>query len=331
MVRAQARGLATIAGQSGIQFGAAVGPWLWNERDFREAVLSDCALIIPEFEWKWDRLSHHGGDCDLSPIKRYLAFADKHGLAIRGHTLVWHRSMPSGFPASADRETAIKLMTGHIRALVGCGAGRIPYWDVVNEAIEPEDGERGGLRRTPLFRQIGPDYIEIAYRTAAQADPAARLVYNDYGLGKTWGAARREAVLRMLDKMLSRGVPIHAVGLQSHLKVGDGTFDPEMLTWFGKRVEEMGLDILVTELDVAAADGGSSDAEVAGVYGEYLSAIVQLPNLKSISTWGLSDRYSWLANEPGGHGARPLLYDARMQRKPAWDAVAGALAERIPL
>src|SRR5690242_14208076 len=108
-------GLAQAARAAGVEFGCAVGPWLWSEADFRRAVLADCTFIVPEYEWKWDRLAGRSHHCDTSPIRRYLAFAEQNDLSIRGHTLVWHRAMPRWYPASADRKTAIGLMTDHIR------------------------------------------------------------------------------------------------------------------------------------------------------------------------------------------------------------------------
>jgi endo-1,4-beta-xylanase len=236
--------------------------------------------------------------------------------------------MPHWYPAGADRREALELMTGHITDLVGSTRGRVRRWDVVNEAVEPEDGEPDGLRRTPLLAQIGRDYIEIAFRAAAEADPTARLIYNDYGLAAPWGAARREAVLRLVERLVERGAPIHGVGVQSHLTAAEG-YDGEALVAFAGRLREMGLEFLVTELDVAnTARCGAPDREVAAVYAQYLAAVVEIPNLTAIHTWGLSDRHSWISAKAGTENERPLLYDVAMRRKPAWEAISGALKRR---
>ncbi|CAN7328872.1 endo-1,4-beta-xylanase [Phenylobacterium sp. LjRoot225] len=320
--------LGPLARAAGLEFGSAVGPWLWREADFRAAVLRDCTAIVPEYEWKWDYLTRAGRRTDLEPIRRYLAFAEKNGLALRGHTLVWHGAMPHWYPAAADRQEALTLMTGHVTDLVGSARGRVRRWDVVNEAIEPADGEPDGLRRTPLLAQIGRDYIEIAFRAAAAADPTARLVYNDYGLGASWGAARRDAVLRLVEHLVERGAPIHGVGVQSHLAAGDG-YDGDGLAVFAARLREMGLEILVSELDVSdTARRGAPDREVAAIYAHYLATVVEIPNLTAIHTWGLSDRHSWIRAKAGAENERPLPYDRAMRPKPAWEAIAGALRRR---
>src|SRR5207302_7761217 len=94
--------------------------------------------------------------------------------------------------------------------LVGRYKGRVSYWDVVNEAID----DSGNLRNTIWLQVIGPDYIDMAFRWAHEADPAAKLLYNDYsaeGLGR-----KSDAVYTLVRSLLQEGVPIQGVGLQSH-------------------------------------------------------------------------------------------------------------------
>ena len=55
-------------------------------------------------------------------------------------------------------------------------------WDVVNEPIEPKDGRPDGLRTAVFLETLGPGYLDLAYRTAREADPAARLVVNEYDI-----------------------------------------------------------------------------------------------------------------------------------------------------
>jgi len=93
-------------------------------------------------------------------------------------------------------------------------------WDVVNEAVEPADARPDGLRKSPWLDLIGPEYIELAFQTAAKADPQAKLTYNDYGieLDTQEHIVKRGQVLLLLRRLKARGVPLHAVGVQSHLQ-----------------------------------------------------------------------------------------------------------------
>jgi endo-1,4-beta-xylanase len=69
---------------------------------------------------------------------------------------------------------------------------------------------------------------------------------------------------------------------------------------------------------------------VAKQYYNYLSFILQFKSVKTVLTWGLSDRSTWLAKyspRKDGLPVRPLLFDADLRPKPAFDAVMRAFNE----
>jgi endo-1,4-beta-xylanase len=205
---------------------------------------------------------------------------------------------------------------------------------VVNEAFKLADGRSDGLRNTPWLQFLGPDYVEIAFRTAAEADPKALLVYNDYGFDYDTreDEAKQTTVLKFLERLLSRKVPIQALGIQAHLRGKDrDKFNSRKLRAFLHDVASMGLKILITEMDVTdqklPKDINERDRIVAGMYEDYLSVVLDEPAVIAVLTWGLSDRYTWLSQyAPRSDKApvRPLPFDAQMQRKLAWNAIARA-------
>lgn len=212
-------------------------------------------------------------------------------------------------------------------------AGKIHSWDVVNEIIQPKDGRRDNLRITPWLQLLGPNYIDLAFRLTAAADPKALLVYNEYGLDydNPEQETKRTAVLKLLERLRAKSVPIHALGIQAHLSPGDNKFNPKKLRQFLHHVAGLGLKILITELDVVdkklPRDIKVRDRIIAAVYEDYLSTVLEEKAVIAVITWGLSDRYSWL-NEfeprPDRAPVRPLPLDAQMQRKLAWNAIARA-------
>jgi endo-1,4-beta-xylanase len=130
-----------------------------------------------------------------------------------GHTLVWHSQVPawvftdsSGNPV--DRETLLARMRGHIRTVVGRYKGRVKGWDVVNEAL----AEDGSLRDSPWRRIIGDDYIAKAFQFAHEADPAAQLYYNDYGIE---AGAKRDGAIALFKGLKAARVPVTGVGIQT--------------------------------------------------------------------------------------------------------------------
>jgi endo-1,4-beta-xylanase len=210
-------------------------------------------------------------------------------------------------------------------------------WDVVNEAIFLKDGRFDGLRNTPWLKFLGPDYIDIAFHAAAKADPQALLVYNDYGLESesSQAEAKRTAVLKLLERLKSKGTPVHAFGTQAHF--GRPGFKQTTLSTFLHNVADLGLKIMITEMDVAdesmPTDVNVRDRIVAGVYEDYLSAVLDEPGVIAVLTWGLSDRYTWHSTykpRKDGTPVRPLPLDTELRRKLAWNAIARAF-DRAPM
>src|SRR5207248_5421060 len=131
-------------------------------------------------------------------------------------------SVPDWLQSHSPKPDVRALLVEHIRIVVGRYRGRVHSWDVVNEAILPSDKQPDGLRKSFWYDAIGPDYIDLAYRTAREADPQAKLTYNDYGVeyDSEEQAERRRHILALLRRMQAAKVPLDAVGIQAHIKAG---------------------------------------------------------------------------------------------------------------
>lgn len=318
----------------GLLYGAAAtARKIQQDSAFAAVVARECKLLVAENDLKWRALRPTPEQFDFTRGDALAAFAQAHNLRFRGHTCVWHNALPDWFEQVVTHQNAEQFLTDHIRTVVGHYAGKMHSWDVVNEAIDPVGEGIDGLRDTPWHRFLGADYIDIAFHTAAAADPNALLVLNDYDLDYAIprDAAKREAILRLLQGLVARGVPVHALGMQAHLRASEPNFDPMILRDFLRQVADLGLKILITELDVVDQDLPRAlhtrDLAVANVYQTYLDTVLQEPAVIAVLTWGLSDRYTWLAGfRPRSDGAapRPLPLDALLHRKPAWSAIASA-------
>jgi endo-1,4-beta-xylanase len=158
--------------------GAALNPAQFTEQDARGAALvkSQFNTITPENVLEWEHVHPRPGEFDFAAPDQYVAFGERNGMFILGHTLVWHQQTPrwvfqdaSGAPVG--RDTLLARLRDRIHTVVGRYKGRIKGWDVVNEAID----EDGTLRKTPWLDIIGEDYITKAFEFAREADPAAEL------------------------------------------------------------------------------------------------------------------------------------------------------------
>jgi endo-1,4-beta-xylanase len=301
---AQADTLGAAAEQSGRYFGAAVAEQFLGETDYANTLNQEFTSVVAENSMKWDATEPNQGEFNFSGGDQLVAHAQANGQAVRGHTLVWHAQQP-GWTAGLTGDSLRQAMVNHITETAGHFAGQLSSWDVVNEAFE-EDGSR---RQSNLQIEMGDGWIEEAFVAADAADPDTRLCYNDYNLDGV--NPKSDGVYAMVEDFLARGVPIDCVGIQTHLSQ-----DSDLSTYQEnlQRFSDLGVDVEITELDV----GGSGTAQ-ADVFRGVTEACVAVERCTGITTWGITDKYSWRGEET------PLLFDANYQKKEAYDAVLEAL------
>lgn len=266
------------------------------------------------------------------------AFAQRNNMKLRGHTLVWHNQVPNWFfmdnGQTVSKEKLLERLRSHIQTVVGRYKGKVYAWDVVNEAISDAPGEY--LRKTKWLDICGEEYIAKAFQWAHEADPDALLFYNDYN---EIDPEKRKKIIRLVEDLRKKNIPIHGVGLQGHWAINEpsATQLDQTLGDFSK----LGLNLHITELDISvypkehssrertAADANTEftpekqkkQAEVYRMcfelFRKYKSSIT------SVTFWNISDRHSWLDNFPvRGRKDYPLLFDANLRPKQSyWEVV----------
>ncbi len=308
-----------------VPFGAAVNDGaLQNDPDYAAALIANCHQIVGEGGLKWADIRPSRGEFIFDQPDRLIDFATLHGKQMRGHTLAWYGALPDWTSEIASATEAELELREHIAIVVGRYAGRIRSWDVVNEAIADDPADGQPLRNSIWLKRLGVDYIDMAFRAAAAADPTAQLVINEYDIEATDGRSerRRAAYLDLIRSLVDRGTPIHAVGLQGHLH-GEAEIDSDGVSSFVSDVNAMGLDVLVTELDVIdnqlPAGIAERDKAVAAQVETFLSAIHAAATPTAIITWGITDKYTWVPiwfTRPDKLPNRPLPLDASYRAKP---------------
>ncbi len=340
---AETAALRRLAAAKGLLYGTTISAaQITHDPAFVDLVLRQAGLVVPENDMKWQDMNRGApGRDDYGPADTVAGFAVAGGLALRGHNLLWYYRTPHWFFALPGKDAQRRAVVDHIGTLAGRYRGIVHSWDVVNEPIEPKDGRSDGLRKAVFLEALGPEYLDLAYRTAHEADPTARLVVNEYDveLDTPDHEARRTALLDLLQRMRRAGTPVDAVGIQAHLSaVGGPPFSPARLRRFLADIAGLGLSIQITELDVtdehAPADTALRDQLVADAYRRFLDAALDEPAVKMVVTWGLSDRHSWIVRREtnevkwraDGLPSRPLPFDAALRPKPAFTAMAEAFA-----
>jgi endo-1,4-beta-xylanase len=253
-----------------------------------------------------------------------VSWAEQHKLLFRAHCLNWWNALPKWFGSYVNAANAQRVMTDHITTVVKHYAGRVYSWDVVNECIY-HDNRPDGLRRKPWLDLIGPDYIEIAFRTAAAADPKTRLILNECFIEHDTPAesGRRAALLALATRLKKAGVPITGIGVQGHLR-GTVPLDKPGMTAFMKQVHDLGLEIMVTELDVddTGVPAPLVEQAVASKYGEFLDLVG--PYVTVITFEQLRNDPS-LTKRADGLSHQPNIFDVNYQTNLAYDATVKAL------
>jgi endo-1,4-beta-xylanase len=313
-----------------IPYGAAVrSDALAADPSYRDAVIANCQMVVPESELKWLELRPTQNEYRFEKADAIIDFARQNGIEVRGHTLAWYGALPPWTESISTRGDAERELTDHIETVVSRYRGAIPSWDVINEPLVDWPESAASLRPSIWARRLGADYLKLALGTAAEADPDAKLVLNEYDVEFTGPrfAARRKALIQLLRSLRDRDVPLHAVGLQAHL-FADRAIDRDGLQALLTEIKALKLDVWVTELDVIDYELpgkiGERDALVAGMASRFLEAVGEVVRPKAILTWGLSDRYTWVPTyfkRRDGMPNRPLPFDAELKRKPMFDVI----------
>jgi endo-1,4-beta-xylanase len=291
------------AAARGLLTGCAVNANLFREdEDFRKLLAEQYNIVVPENCLKWNMLRPTADTYNFADADSLVAFAEDNGMKVRGHNFVWHEALPNWFAATVNKDNAQKFLVDHIHTVGERYKGKIHSWDVVNEAIWIPDGRSDGLRSsTPWFEMLGPGYIDLAFKTARQADPTALLTYNDYGIeyDNEKEGKKRTAVLALLRRMKANNVPLDALGIQSHIHAVSKDSFSKGVRELADGAQALGLQVFVTELDVnddavATDNTAARDKIVADVYRSYLTTALDGPQVKAVLTWGASDKNTWL-------------------------------------
>ena len=330
--------LAVGAARAGLIFGASIDASAFDNPAYLDLYRREAQMYVTDVALKFDWLRPAEDVWNFDPADRIVAAAKAEGKLVRGHTLVWNDNAPAWLKKLSNREIE-RVFDEHIDRVASRYAGALHSWDVVNEPFWPMDRRIGGWRDGPWFSAMGPAYVERAFRRVAAVDPKVKLTLNEAQCDNDgdWGRSIRPLLAGLVDRLQHAGAPVHAIGLQSHLQPKfprDYADFARYIAGFGAK----GLEIYISEFDVddsVLPDAPEErDAAVASLAGEFLLQALAVPAVRLVTTWQLSDRYSWYRGLPGNRAngarfpARPLPFDDRFRPKPMRAAVLNALDKR---
>jgi endo-1,4-beta-xylanase len=314
--------------------GVSVGPYNLNGDD-STIVIQEFAGITAENIMKMGPIHPEPDEYNWAPADAMMAFAERHGLKVRGHTLCWHSQTGRWLFQDAEgqdvtKEVLLDRLKDHIFNVAGRYKDQIYAWDVVNEVISDQADEF--LRQSKWYEICGEEFIYKAFEYAHEAAPDALLFYNDYS---ATNPVKRDKIVRLIRQMQERGIPIHGMGMQGHWSI----FHPseQELRDAIKAYSDLGLQVQITELDMSVYPSGRQEKDPNETYAftpeqeqkqieQYKMIFEVFRDFKDVITgvtfWNVSDRRSWLDNFPvRGRKNYPLLFDQEGKRKKAYEAV----------
>ncbi|MBL8959550.1 MAG: endo-1,4-beta-xylanase, partial [Gemmatimonadetes bacterium] len=310
------RGYAQVRG---LEVGTAVSDdALRGDTTYRRILAAEFNTVTPENVMKFGPIHPGPTTYAFAGADTLLAFAAANGMTVHGHALLWHNQQPSWLTSGAPtRASLLAALKSHIETVVGRYAGRIATWDVANEMIA--DGQ-GGLRASFWTTIVGPDVIDSAFAWARRADPAAKLYLNDYAVEGI--NPKSDSLLALARRLRTAGIPIDGVGFQAHFLVNPPSLAQQTANI--ARFTAAGFDVRYTELDVRLADGTDGLAAQGTAYGNAVRACRTQSRCRAVTTWGFTDKYSWIPGAFPGFG-RAHVYDATFAPKPAYFSWRDAL------
>lgn len=305
-------------------FGAALYlPDLQSDPKLGATIQRYCQRLTPVGELKWNVLRPSAQTYDFASADAIANFARNNQLDMHGHPLIWYASNADWLSKLSSERDVSHLIEDHIATVVARYKDTVHSWDVVNEPI-PDDVRRESDRRDAWYDYAGKNAIAKAFKLAHQADPTALLMLNEYDIefAAERSPMKLKAYRNLILELLDQGAPIHAVGLQGHLR-GNWPIATHELAAFTSEMRSLGLEILVTELDVMdhelPEDIHLRDQAIMDQVRDFLTAASADGPLHSITCWGISDRYTWLRwaypRSDGSHN-RPLPLDWDFNEKP---------------
>lgn len=318
--------------------GVAVSPRALKTEE-STLILSQFNSLTPENAMKLGPVHPSENQYNWAGADSIAAFAQRHQLKLRGHTLCWHNQAPAWIFVDKDgknvsKEVLLQRLKEHISTVVGRYKGTIYAWDVVNEAISDKPDEY--LRPSKWLEIIGEEYIAKAFQWAHEADPNAQLFYNDYD---EINPVKRAKMIRLIKSLQNKGIPIHGVGLQGHWAVNEPTYGQLDSTL--REFAQLGLKLQITELDLSVYpkehqarprrpeddDAAFTPEREQAQLEKYKMAFDLFRKYKQhitgVTFWNISDRGTWLDNFPvRGRKDYPLLFDKDLKpKKVYWEVV----------
>ncbi len=328
-----------------------------NGPNYEGVIAEQFSSIVAENDHKFENIMNNEPsdiydintyNINTNKLDRLIDFANVNNIDVkRGHALMWYNQAGwlNGAAADWSREKIYTFATNYITKVISYRAGEINEWDVFNEIIsDNNDGFRTGTWYDNVVAdgKTVQDFLDHCFVVSRNALTAAlgetegnkvKLYYNDYSIESydTNPNSKNGFMRNMISEMVNRGVPIDALGLQSHFV---SPVDESFTNSISQTMDEMiglGLICNITELDIRICNGAApaSAAELEeqrDSYERVAAMAIAKEGCTGITLWGFTDAHSWIPGWSNGECGDALIYDNDYNEKPAYYGLASGLS-----
>ena len=248
------------------------------------------------------------------------------GVQVKGHPLCWHTACANWLMQYSNDEI-LRRQLARIRRDVGAYKGVIGLWDVINEVVIMPVFDRYDNAVTRICKELGRvPLVKEVFAAARETDPEAVLLINDFNTSPAYE--------HLIEDLLEAGVPIGAIGIQSHQH--QGYWGAEKLNDVLARFSRFGLPIHFTENTLISGEimpphivdlndwqvdewpsTPEGEERQAREISEMYSILFAHPLVEAITTWDFNDG-CWL-KAPSG------FVHADNSEKPSYEALRGLI------
>lgn len=185
----------------------------------------------------WGRYEPKEGFPEYESRMNASKFLAEHNKKVKGHPLCWH-TVCADWLMEYDNKTILDKQLKRINRDVSAFAGVIDMWDVINEVVIMPVFDKYDNAITRICKEYGRvNLVKEVFDAARAANPKAVLLINDFNLSDKYA--------QLISDCLDAGVPIGAIGLQTHQH--QGYMGAERLGEILRRFEKFQLPLHFTE------------------------------------------------------------------------------------
>ena len=192
----------------------------------------------------WGNFEPEEGKPNTDMLMKTAQYLVDKGVRVKGHPLCWH-TVCADWLMKYDNATILQKQLERIDREVKGFKGVIDMWDVINEVVIMPIFDKYDNAITRICKEKGRvGLIKEVFERAHADNPDAVLLLNDFNTSINYEI--------LIDGCLNAGVPISAIGIQSHQH--QGYWGKEKLLEVLDRFSGFGLPIHFTENTLISGD-----------------------------------------------------------------------------